>query len=57
MTNYFKYIIYAFFGYLGYNNNVLLYLYDNTYHCPNIISINNNIKINNTLVAFNEIPT
>ena len=54
MINYFKYIIYAFFGYLGYNNNALIDLYDNTYYYN---SINNNIKINNILVGFNEIPT
>jgi hypothetical protein len=71
MNNYFEYLILStiLLGYLGnlfykkyYNNNVLIDLYDNTYNYnyPKDISINNNIsktKMNNTLFAFNEIPT
>ena len=69
MNYYFEYIIlspiYLSLGYLGYifykryYNSLLIDLYDNTYHYNyhKDISINNNIKMNNTLVAFNEIPT
>jgi hypothetical protein len=45
--------------YKRYYNSLLIDLYDDTYHYnyPKDISINNNIKMNNILVAFNEIPT
>jgi hypothetical protein len=55
MNNYFEYVIYVSFGYLGYlfykryYNSLLIDLYDNTYHYT---SINNNIQMNNTLLGF-----